>query len=285
MRHLVKRNLLVFFRDKAGVFFSLLSVLIVIGLYLLFLGDVMKSNFEGIEEAGTLIDSWLMAGVIAIAPITTGISALSSMVEDRKLKIDKDFYASPIKRSSLAGSYILSCFVISLLLTLITLIFAEVYIVLNGGELLSWSALVKVLGIIFLYDFFSVFVLYYFVSFFKSSNAFSAAATIIGTLIGFLTGIYIPIGSLPEVVQMIVKIFPPSHAAMMLREIMMGPSEQVVFDGAPASAIEEFRLSMGSLFEIGDFVVMWWHSLLYLLMIGMIFFLLTLWKMSKKRGG
>lgn len=284
MRHLVKRNLLMFFSDKAGVFFSLLSVLIVIGLYLLFLGDVMKSNFGGVKGAGTLIDSWLMAGVIAIAPITTGISALSNMVEDRKLKIDKDFFASPIKRSSLAGSYILSCFVISLLLTMITLIFAQLYIVINGGDFLTWSALAKVLAIIILYDFLSVFMLYYFVSFFKSSNAFSAAATIIGTLIGFLTGIYIPIGSLPEAVQWLVKIFPPSHAAMMLRDTMMGPSEQLVFDGAPAAAMEEFRLLMGSVFEIGGFTVQWWHSILYLLIIGLMFFVLTLWKMSKKKG-
>ncbi|MEQ2528102.1 ABC transporter permease [Robertmurraya yapensis] len=281
MRYLIKRNLLVFFRDKASVFFSLLSVFIIIGLYLLFLGDVMKSNLEG-EETGTLIDAWIMAGVIAIAPITTGISALGIMVEDRKLKIYKDFYASPLKRSSLAGGYILSCFTISLLLTLVTLIFAEVYIVVNGGELLSWTALAQVLGIIILSDFLSVFVLYFFVSFFKSSNAFSAAATIIGTLIGFLTGIYIPMGSLPDAVQMIVKIFPPSHAAMMLREIMMGPAEETVFKGVPETTIEDFQLLMGSLFKMGDFVIQWWHSLLYMLILGILFFLLSMWKMARK---
>jgi len=33
-----KRNLLIFFRDKAAVFFSLLAVFLIIGLYALFLG-------------------------------------------------------------------------------------------------------------------------------------------------------------------------------------------------------------------------------------------------------
>ncbi|MFR1983726.1 MAG: hypothetical protein ACLS4Z_08430 [Christensenellaceae bacterium] len=36
-----KRNLLVFFKDKSSVFFSLFAVFIIIGLYALFLGDMM----------------------------------------------------------------------------------------------------------------------------------------------------------------------------------------------------------------------------------------------------
>lgn len=36
---LTGRNLRVFFRDRAGVFFSLLSALILIALYALFLGN------------------------------------------------------------------------------------------------------------------------------------------------------------------------------------------------------------------------------------------------------
>ncbi|MCU9612705.1 ABC transporter permease [Caldibacillus lycopersici] len=285
MRYLIKRNLLLFFRDKASVFFSLLSVLIIIGLYLLFLGDVMKSNLKEMsEDAGILMDSWIMAGVIAVAPITTALGAMASMVEDKKLKIYKDFAASPIKRSSLAAGYIFSSFIISFIMTLVTLTFAEIYIMVNGGELITLSALAKVLGIILLYDFAFVFVIYFLVSFFKSSNAFSAAATIVGTLIGFLTGIYIPIGSLPEAVQFIVKLFPPSHAAMLIRDVMMHPIEQSVFAGVPETTVDDFRLLMGSQFEIGGHVILWWQSILYLLIIGILFFLLSLWKMSRKDG-
>ena len=39
-----KRNLKVFFRDKPSVFFSLLAAFIIIGLYVLFLGDVWTKN-------------------------------------------------------------------------------------------------------------------------------------------------------------------------------------------------------------------------------------------------
>ena len=283
MRYLIKRNLLLFFRDKAAVFFYLLGVLLIIGLYILFLGEVMKDSVDGTEGVAYLMDTWLMAGIIAVTPITTSLGALGSMVEDQKLKIYKDFFASPIKRSGLAGGYIISSFIISLIMTLIALILGELYIVINGGDLLSWTGLVQVLGIIIFYNFTSIFIIYFLVSFFRSSNAFSAAATIVGTLIGFLTGIYIPIGNLPDAVQVVVKLIPPSHAAMLLRQIMTGEAEQKVFEGASATVIEDFQIAMGTIFQMGDLTVQWWHSLLYLLVIGILFFALSLWKMSLKK--
>ena len=41
---LARRNLRIFFRDRAGVFFSLLSALILIALYALFLGGLQVDN-------------------------------------------------------------------------------------------------------------------------------------------------------------------------------------------------------------------------------------------------
>ena len=45
-----KRNLLVFFKDKSSVFFSLFAVFIIIGLYALFLGDMMAEQVAGLEN-------------------------------------------------------------------------------------------------------------------------------------------------------------------------------------------------------------------------------------------
>lgn len=43
---LTKRNLLQFFRNRSEVFFSFLSVIIILGLYLLFLSDQQVRNIE-----------------------------------------------------------------------------------------------------------------------------------------------------------------------------------------------------------------------------------------------
>ncbi|MEG0693711.1 MAG: ABC transporter permease, partial [Oscillospiraceae bacterium] len=213
------RNLKVFFTDKAAVFFSLLAVFIIIGLYALFLGDVWTSGFEGMSGVRYLMDSWIMAGLLAVTSVTTTMGAFGIMVEDKSKKINKDFTASPIKSSGIVGGYIISAVIIGIIMSLITTVLAEIYVVVNGGELMDLTTLVKVLGLILLATITNSAMVLFVVSFFKSSNAFATASTIIGTLIGFLTGIYLPIGNLPETVQWVVKCFPVSHAAALFRQV------------------------------------------------------------------
>jgi multidrug/hemolysin transport system permease protein len=284
MRYLVKRNLLIFFRDKGSVFFSLLAVFVIIGLYVLFLGDMMVSNMREMPGARFLMDSWIMAGLLAVTPTTTSLGAMGTILVDKKYGMYKDFAASPLKRSTIAAGYILSGFLISLILTLLTFILAEMYILLYGGELLPLDAALKVLGLVVFTTISSSIMMFYLVSCFKSINAYSAASTVTGTLIGFLTGIYIPIGSLPGAVQTAIKLFPPSHAAVLLRRIMMEQAEKVTFAGAPAEMLEAFRLEIGSAFQVGDSILSPYLSLLYLFVFMVVFFALTLAKITRKEN-
>ncbi len=54
---LFKRNLALFFRDRANVFFSLLAVFIIIGLYALFLGETLKGLGFTVEVRE---DAWVL---------------------------------------------------------------------------------------------------------------------------------------------------------------------------------------------------------------------------------
>lgn len=284
MIQFVRRNLLIFFRDKASVFFSLLSVFIIIGLYFLFLGDLLVKGLEGEGMTGVryLMDSWIMAGLLSVTPITTVLGALGIMIGDKEYGLSKDFSASPIKRSKLTCGYILSAAVISFILTLFTLVLAEIYIIYNGGELLSFEALWKVLALIILQILSSGFILFLVVSFMKTASAFGALSTVLGTLIGFLTGIYIPIGNLPASVQTVVKVFPPAHIGMLLRKIMMEQAEKITFAGVPREFVDAFRFELGVSFKIGNTVINPAISILYLVIVTIIFFLLAVWRLSKK---
>ncbi|HWR24313.1 MAG TPA: ABC transporter permease [Feifaniaceae bacterium] len=282
MTAFVSRNLKVFFRDRASVFFSLLAVFIIIGLYVLFLGDVWIQNLPDMPGGKYLMDSWIMAGLLAVTSVTTTMGAFGTMVEDRSRKLIKDFGASPIRHSEIAGGYILSSFVIGLIMTLVTLLLAELYIVGGGGEWLTFGALCKVLLLLLISALCNTAMLSFLISFFKSNNAFGTASSIIGTLIGFLTGIYMPIGMLPEGIQFIIKIFPVSHAALLLRQVMMEAPMQTVFAGAPAEAVEGFREEMGMLFKMGDTAMTPWTSIAILLGTALVFYGLSIWRYSKK---
>lgn len=278
-----KRNLLLFFRDKSAVFFSLLAVLIIIGLYALFLGDVWMEDMPEIKDAETLMDSWLIAGLMAVTTVTSTMGAFGIMVEDRAKKTNMDFYAAPVKRRSITGGYFASAYIIGIIMSLITFVFSELYILMNGGELLGAVSMFKVFLLILLSAATNTALVSFIVSFFYSQNAFAAASTIIGTLIGFITGIYLPIGTLPETVQFFIKIFPVSHAAVLFRQIIMEKPLNVSFSNIQADYVNQFKESMGVTYQFGGETLTPLLSILILTASAILFYGLTILNLSRKR--
>ena len=277
------RNLRIFFRDRAAVFFSLLAVFIIIGLYALFLSDVWTAELEGFTGVRYMMDSWIMAGLLAVTSVTTTMGAFGVMVEDRSKKIYKDFSVTPVRRGSLAGGYVISAVTIGIIMSVITLILAELYIVSGGGELLDAGAMLKTLGMIVFSTIANTSMVLLIVSFFKSANAYATACTVIGTLIGFLTGIYMPVVNLPEGVQWVVKCFPPSHSALLFRRIMMEAPVSQSFSGAPEEVTDGFMHQMGVVFDFGGTDASPWVSVAVLAVSAAVFYALSVYVMSRKK--
>jgi len=283
--NLIKRNLKLFFRDRTSVFFSLLAIFIIIGLYVLFLGNMMANGMKDLlgNNARFIIDSWVMAGILSVTSITTTMGALGTMVEDKTKKILKDFLSAPLKRSQLASGYIVSSFIIGVIMSIASFVVAEIYILANGGSLLGLMSLLKLFGVMLLSVFASSSMVFFIVTFFRSSNAYATASTVIGTLIGFLTGIYIPIGSLPSGIQTVIKVFPISHAASLFRQIMMEKPMSEVFTNVPAQALSDFKQTMGVVFFFGDKELSPFINILVLIVTGVVFLFLTVLTLSFKK--
>lgn len=243
---LAGRNLRIFFRDRTQVFFSLLSVFIIIGLYVLFLGDMMMT---GVTAPGVdtrfLMDSWIMAGLVTVTSVTTIMGAFGILVEDKTRRIVKDFKSAPIRRWQLVAGYFLSTMAIGMIMCCVALALTELYVLSSGGHLLPVGALLRSLAVLLLAVLCSSAMIFCLVSVFQTSGSFSTASMLIGTMIGFLTGIYIPIGSMPEGVQTVIRLFPPTHAAVLLRQIMMEVPMREVFAGAPPEVVRDFSSKLG----------------------------------------
>ncbi|GAH04668.1 unnamed protein product [marine sediment metagenome] len=243
------------------------------------------NNFKDLLGNNTrfAIDSWIMAGILSVTSITTTMGAFGIMIEDKTKKISKDFLSAPFKRSQLAGGYIISSFIIGVIMSIVSLIVAEIYILANGGNLLGLISLLKLFGVMILSVFAGSAMVFFIVSFFKSSNAYATASTVIGTLIGFLTGIYLPIGSFPPAVQTAIKIFPISHAAALFRQIMMEVPISKAFANAPTQAITGFKQMMGIVFFFGDKELSPLISILVLIVTGVVFLALAVLNISIKK--
>ncbi|HBF0595408.1 TPA: ABC transporter permease [Clostridioides difficile] len=282
MFNLAQRNIMIFLRNKRGVFSSFLGAIIVIGIYVIFLGENLKEGYPNIKDIDILMNSWAMAGIISVVSVTTTMGSFGITVLDKELKRTKDFCCSPIKTRELVGGYILSSYLIGIIMSIFTFVLAEIYIVLSGGQILSMFSIIKVIGVILLTVLSSSAMLFFIINLLNSIDTFATASTIIGTLIGFLTGIYIPIGSLPQAVQTIIKVFPISHGTVLLRQIITDSPSKVVFVDS-TNALTAFNEHMGVTFgSIGSLSETSIH-IMFLVISSIIFYFVTIIMVSKKK--
>ncbi|WP_409368773.1 ABC transporter permease [Lysinibacillus sp. 38-6] len=254
MISLIQRNNKVFRRDKTQVFFSLLSVMIVIVLYAVFLQKMQVDAIEQLTKATpeliAMVNEWLVAGLLSMIAVTTTLAAFAIAVRDMESKATADFLTAPISRATIQMSYVLNAFIIGCIFSFVALVGCEIFIVSTGGELLGLSELMKVIGIlllsVLLASVFNVFL----VLFVSTQNAFSTLSTIVGTVLGFLCGVYVPLGILPNFAQQLIMYFPISHTTLLLRNAFMESSITKVFDGVPTAQVESYKINYGIVYEL-----------------------------------
>lgn len=285
---LVKRNIKIYFREPVSVFFSMLGALIVLLLYVLFLSKVqvddIAKSMPGIpmDDISFLVNAWVMGGILSISTVTTGLGSMGTMVYDSVLGVLKDFRTAPLRRWQLVLGYLISSLFSSLIINTLLLIAAEVYIALSGGQLLAWAELLKVLGLTALCCFSFTSISGFLTTFTKTPSAFGGLSTIMGTLLGFLSGAYMPIGVFSESVQMFIKILPFSYSAALFRDIFTRVPMDLVFSGAPAGVKAEFLEYFGITVEAFGYTVSPLAMVLIILGFGILFFMLAVLRMSRK---
>lgn len=285
---LIERNLKLYLRDRMGVFFSFLSVFLVLLLYALFLGDNMVSNVEAsvggqIPGIDALVNAWLLAGIVMLSTVTVPLSAAGVFIEDKERRILDDFYTAPVNRNRLILAYLLSSIIITSFMTFVNFSLGQAYMVFQGFELLPFIAMIQIIGLIVLssFTFSSFFFLLTF--FFSTSRSYGSLGTIVGTLVGFFGGIYVPIGVLAPSIQWMMNLVPIAHGVTLFRQVYTGVILPVVFKGAPLEAIDEFKLFFGLEVAYGDYLMP--TVLLYVVLVGygLIFFFLSSLMIRKQK--
>jgi multidrug/hemolysin transport system permease protein len=243
------RNIRVYIRNRMSVFFSFLSVLIIIALYVLFLGKIQADGIRAaaghLRGVRSLVDSWIMAGLLSVNAVTISLGVLGTMVFDKEFKRFSDFIVAPVSRTGIVMSYLISACVISFAFSLIVFAAGELYIVSGGGQLLSPLNALRAVGMLALAVVSSSSIMFLVASFLTSGSAFGVLSTLLGTLIGFITGVYVPLGILPDGVQRFVVLVPFSHSAAMLRQVFCEAPLAAVFGGAPPEAVAHYQKMYG----------------------------------------
>ena len=285
---LTSRNLKVYFRDKASVFFSLLSMLIIIFLMTFFLGDVnVDSILEGLSQlpgrnattdrnnAELLIYLWSGAGILSINSITVTISVYSALVRDKVSAKISSIYTSPMPRLFIALSYIASAWIASVFVCLVTLIIFELIGLTKGLSLFSLITHIKIIGLIFINSLTYTSLMYFIVQFVKSEGAWSGIGTVISTLVGFLGGIYVPIGSLSSVIVDMIHCTPVIYGTAMFREIMCADMMNTLFNDVSSDIVSIYSHTMGIQLTVFDQEISQFNELCIMLTCAILFMLLS----------
>ncbi|OEH93842.1 ABC transporter permease [Bacillus solimangrovi] len=274
--HLTNRNNKIFRRDRTLVLLSLLSVGIVILLYAVFLQKTQIDHVEQIvgssQAVKSMVNEWMVAGLLTITAVTSTLGAFGIMVRDKESKKMSDFLIAPISRVKIQLSYVVNAFIIGLFNSLVALIGCELFLLLTGSAMLSLVNLMKVLGIIILLVALASAINLLLVLFIHSQNAFSTLSTIVGTSIGFLCGVYVPIGSLPNAVQHLIMYFPVSHISVLFRQVLMEDSIQKVFQHARPEQVLEYKLHLGVVYKMNNQLINYSTSI-WIIIISMILFI------------
>lgn len=252
------RNLKIFVKDKANIFFALLAPLIVLGLYILFLGktqtdallEALKSM--GITDAGeevrSFADCWMLSGAMASAGVTVPLCACGVMVQDATRGIRNDLLASPVPRWMPSAAYFLSVVLAGFLIGLAVLVLCLGWLALSGSWFLTALEVLGLVGLLLLSVLSSSTLLVFVVSFFRTEGAFTGLNVILGTVIGFLIGAYMPLSMFPKGVQYVTLFVPGSYSAALFRNLFLNGALENISQNVSAafadSLAEQFTLRL-----------------------------------------
>ena len=240
MLALLKRNFILYFRNRSGVFFSLLGALISFLLYIIFLQKNLTDSWSQLPNSTNLLNNWLMGGTLAVTGMTTSFTALKQMVQDRENQVNQDLFLTDLGNWGLQASYLISSIVISFVMQIfmyavMSFYFKESPVISHLPEIalimLLSSLLSSLINILLIYRF-------------QSVDSLGKLATIVGTASGFLVGTYVPIGVLPDFAQIIMKCTPATYIASLYRQILMKEQLEITFTGN-SNLLKEFQEKMG----------------------------------------
>ena len=293
------RNIKVYANDKLAIILSMLTQIIVLMLFLLF---IKNSYVDGINETlgalknklessdiNALVNSWLISGVTGTAVVTVALNTLSMMVHDKAERIDYDYTAASVKGRTVVLSYFSGAVISTIITSSILLTAGLVFIAATGGFFYTFADIMKIYALVILGSISSTLVLMAFTAFFKKPSTLSSFGILVSASIGFIVGAYMPVSEFGEQIQTVVNLVPGSQITGMMRNVLMQPAIDNIDQKLAGLDSHSFAQSMSDTFALklnifGNEVSMNF-MMIYTLSIIALFLVLNIvtYKISSKR--
>ncbi len=248
LRTMVYRNIKLFFKDKGLFFTSLITPMILLVLYITFLGNVYRDAFLihipiGFEVPETLLNGLvggqLVSSLLAVCCVTVAFCSNMLMVQDKVSGAKTDFAVTPVNPSVLALSYFIASFLATFSICMLALFAGLIYIGAVGWYLSAADVCFLVLDVCLLVLFGTA--LSSVVNFFLSSQGhISAVGSLVSSVYGFVCGAYMPISQFSEGLQTAISFLPGTYGTALFRNhAMRGVFLEFESIGLPSELISE----------------------------------------------
>lgn len=218
-KRFIWRNLLLYTKDRLGIFFSFLGMFISLFIYIFFLRSNLIGEFKDIANISKFIDTWMVAGLISIVAVTSPLNAFVQKLEDMATNRLDDFIVNDnLQANKIDKLYTLTSIIEGTLSTMVFSIVCFTYLLIKYQFNVFDIRIIEVL----LFNSFLVIVsslIFSFITdFLKTTSSFSSLSAIVGTLAGFFSGTYIIYGEFPKFMQNFLNIWPGYQIAAITRE-------------------------------------------------------------------
>lgn len=278
LKALVKRDSKLFFKDKGLFFTSLITPMILLFLYVAFLGNVYRDGFEsilttmgpGVPLSDKLLNACtagqLISSLFAVCCVTVAFCSNMLMVNDKVNGAGHDLTITPVKRSTMALGYYISTLISTLIVCFAAMVVCLIYVASVGWYMSLTDVLLIILDVFLLVMFGTA--LSSVVNFFLSSQGqISAVGTIVSAGYGFICGAYMPISQFSDGLQKVISFLPGTYGTSLLRtHAMNGAFAEIQNSGFPVEAVEEMKNAFDSnVYFFGEKVSI---SAMYLILAG-----------------
>ena len=228
---LTKRHLKMIFSNKIRMFYTLMVPIIILIIYIIFLrsmeltaveNELLKrgidvKNAELMKHVSTVVDAWMLSGIVSISAVTISLQTNSLIVEDKENGVNKDFVSSPINKNVLIASYFLYNFVITFFLTFLVLLTSFIFLAAYGEMYLNFTDIIMMIGTVFLTTIPTTLLTVFICIFIKTEPVLASVIAIFSAAIGFLTGAYMPISMLTKPIQYLCAFIPGTYSTSLIR--------------------------------------------------------------------
>ena len=255
---IVTRNLLNFMRDRARLLGSLLMSF----FFLFVFSFVMKSSMAGLQQPM----NYLIAGIIIMTVFQASLNNSTDILSDISSGFMKEILVAPISRFQISIGQILSSSVISIIQGLIIAVIS-----LFMGLSLDPARFAEMIGIMAVAGVTFGSIGLFLATIARSSAAFQIITAIVVMPFTFLSGAYIPTTIMPSFLLPLIYINPLTYITSIFRFITLK------MNGVPQAQL----VKEGVAFKIHGFVIMPQLGFLFIILIGLVFLFLCVYKFSK----